>query len=483
MNIATRVIKNSSLLIIASIINNIMTFILTLFTARYLGTFNFGLISSATSLVGIFNIFTDMGLATYAIREVSRDKTLMSKYFGTVFFLRVVFSVVTFIAYALVVILSNNFTKEGLDVMLIFGIYMIFNSLTLCNYSLFQSNEKMHYQTIGNVIYSVSVLLIILFIIFNGGDVIIVSAAYPIAIILSFIYTIYVIYKHYPRLTLCFEREFIKNLIVKGVPYGITYVFTSIYFWIALTILTFMSGSVAVGLFSSSQKLLLVIAAVITLISNSIFPIMSELYTENKAKLLDLYHKLMKYMFIIATPIVVGCVIFSRDIIYIIYGANYLDGAVSLSILIWAGIFLFLSNISTTLLGAINKQFMATKMAAIGATFSVILNIILIHFYSYIGASISTVCTEASILFLMLYALSKTEFKLDWRRLAGPFIKVVVANIIMVVVIYALNLGFIITVPIAAVTYLLALFITGSIDKDDRLMIYGFIKDMKNSKS
>ncbi|WP_303235988.1 flippase [Methanosphaera cuniculi] len=483
MNVASRIIKNSSLLIIASLINNLMTFILTLFTARYLGTYNFGLISSATSLVGIFEIFTDMGLATFAIREVSRDKTLTSKYFGTVFFLRVIFSLVTFIAYTLVVLLSHTFTPEGIDVMIIFGVYMIFNSLTLCNYSLFQSNEKMQYQTIGNVIYSASVLAIILLIIFNGGNVIIVSLAYPIAIILSFTYTAYIAIKHYPKLGLCLERAFLKELITKGVPFGISYVFTSIYFWIALTILTFMSGSVAVGLFSASQKLLLVIAAMITLISNSIFPVMSELFTKDKLKLADLYHKLMKYMLIIAMPIVLGCVIFSHDIIYIIYGASYTQGANALSILIWAGIFLFLSNISTTLLGAINRQFTVTKIVAIGAFVSIILNVILIKFYSYIGASIATVCIEALILSLTLYALSKTDYSLHMKSMIKPVTQVIIANLIMVIAIYVIHMPFIITVPIAAVVYIIALFITRSINQEDRKILYGFIEDMKKEKN
>ena len=163
MNVTSRVIKNSSLLLFASVINNVMTFILTLFTARYLGTYNFGLISSATSLVGVFGIFCDLGFATYAIREVSRNKDLTGVYFGTVFLLRVISSILTCIVYVIFIFFSN-FSTDGTNVMIIFGIYMLFNSFVLCYYSLFQSNEKMEYQTIGNVIYSVSVLLIILLI-------------------------------------------------------------------------------------------------------------------------------------------------------------------------------------------------------------------------------------------------------------------------------------------------------------------------------
>lgn len=478
MNVTSRVIKNSSLLLFASVINNVMTFILTLFTARYLGTYNFGLISSATSLVGVFGIFCDLGFATYAIREVSRNKDLTGVYFGTVFLLRVISSILTCIVYVIFIFFSN-FSTDGTNVMIIFGIYMLFNSFVLCYYSLFQSNEKMEYQTIGNVIYSVSVLLIILLIIFRSGNVTIVAAAYPIAIILSFIYCSYITIKKYPRLSVCLEKSFIKQILIKGIPFGITSVFTSIYFWIALIILTYMAGSVSVGLFSSSQKLLLVLSAIFYLISNAIFPVMSELFTTDKNALVDLYHKLMKYLLIVGMAIAVGTSIYSKEIIGIIYGSEYVVGAHALTILIWAGIFMFLSGLTSTLLGAINKQVSVTKNAAIGAIFSIILNLILIYYLSYIGASISTVSTEFLILVLMLYALSKTEFKLNLKKSVLPCIQVILANIFMGVVLLYLNLPFIFAIVVALIVYIVALIVTGAINRNDISIVLNFINDFK----
>ncbi len=479
MSVASRVIKNSSLLLIASIINNVMTFILTLFTARYLGAYDFGLISSATSLVGIFGIFCDLGLATYAVREVSRNKSLMSKYFGTVFFLRIIFSVVTCAIY-LIFVLASNFTTEGTNVMILFAIYMFFNSLAFCNFSLFQSNEKMEYQTIGNVIYSVSVMLIIVVIILFGCNVTMVAAGYPIAITLSFIYTVYIVRKHYPRFKVVLERSFLRELISKGIPFGITSVFTSIYFWIALIILTYTAGSTAVGLFSSSQKLLLVVAAVFTLISNAIFPVMSELFTTDRKKLTGLYHKLMKYMLILGIPMASLCSIFNTDVINLIYGSEYVVGSGALTILIWAGVFMFLSSICSTLLGAINRQATVTRIAAVGAGFSVVVNSILIMRYSYIGAGISTVLTEGLILLLMLLTLARTEYRINPRDCIKPFVQVVSSNIIMVLCILVLNQPFIISCIIGLLIYIVALFVTKSINDQDREIIFDFIKSLRN---
>ncbi|MBE6493785.1 MAG: flippase [Methanosphaera stadtmanae] len=479
MSVATRVVKNSSLLLFASIINNIMSFILTLFTARYLGTYNFGLISSANSLVGVFGIFCDLGLSTYAIREVSRNNELTDFYFGTTLVFRILFTVITFIVYALFVI-NSNFTQEGINVMILFGIYMIFNSFVLFFYSLFQSNENMQYQTIGNAIYSISVLLIILIMIFDNCNVTIVAAGYPIAMFLSLLYSLYITVKYYPRFKLCRKPKFIKKLFIKGIPFGITAVFTSIYFWIALIVLTFLSGSVAVGLFSSSQKLLLVVAAIFTLLSNAVFPVMSELFTVDKEKLAHLFHKLLKFMLMIGLPMAIGCFIFDTEIINIIYGAEYLEGAITLSILIWAGVFMLLSGMCSTLLGSINKQFTVTKIAAIGAIVSIILNCILISLYSYIGASISTVFTEFIILFMMMSVISRTEFKLPVKKAVLPVIQIIIASLIMGVCLILLNQPFLVSFPLAIIIYVIALFVTRAINKEDREIILDMINQLRN---
>ncbi|OED29854.1 flippase [Methanosphaera sp. WGK6] len=479
MNTASKIIKNSSLLIIATIINNLMTFILTLFTARYLGTYNYGIISSAISIVGILTVFTDLGLATYAIREVSRNTSLTSKYFGTVLFFRVIFSLIVFIFY-IIFILNSNFNYETTLVMILFGIYMVISSLTYCYNSLFQSNEQVQYQTIGTVVYSVSVLLIILLIIFYNGNVISVAAGYPIAMFLSFIYTTYAAIKHYPKFKVSLEKSFIKELFVKGIPFGVSAAFTSIYFWIAQIILTYMSNSTSVGLFSSSQKLLLIVAAILTLFFNVIFPVMSRLFTTDKKQLKHLYHKVMKYALIMGIGMAIIVSFYSADIIYIIYGSEYVVGSGALTILIWAGMFMFLSNISSTMLGAINKQVTVTKITGVGALFSVILNIIMINKYSYIGASISTVLTEFLIVVLMLYALSKTEFKLSLKKSIIPIIQVIISSIFMTVVIVIFNFPFIIGVLIGLLVYIIALFITRAIDSEDRDIIYNFIEEIIN---
>lgn len=479
MTIATRVVKNSSFLILTSLISNVMMFLLTLVTARYLGTYNFGLISSALSVIGIFGVFCDLGLGYYAIQKVSRNHDLTSKYFGTAFVLRLILSIITFIAYVIFSYVSG-FTGNAWGVMIVVGVYMFFSSLTNFYYSLYQSNEEMYYQTIVNTVYNVGVFLIALLFIYLKYDVVWIASSYPLAIILSFILGSFIKVRHYPKFTYDFSRKFLKELIVNSIPFGITGVFTSIYFWIAAIILTFMSGSVAVGLFSSSQKIILVLSALFVLLSNAVFPVMSQLFVQDKDKLNALYQKMLKYMLILSVPIAIGSYIYSYDIINIVFGSEYLEATVCLSILMFAAIFLFLSGTTSTLLNAINKQFLVTKVAAIGAVFSIIVNYILISKYSYIGASITSVLTELLVLILILYSLDKTEFRLDIKSTIKPIIQVLLANIVMVIVLFYLQLPFVLGVIVAVIVYLIALFVTGAINEEDRKIIIGLIEQVKN---
>lgn len=479
MSVTTRVVKNSSLLMVTSVVTNLMMFLLTLFTARYLGTYNFGLISSALSVIGIFGVFCDLGLGMYAIQKVSRDHDLTARYFGTAFVLRFILTILTFVFYVLFTVYSG-FTGESFWVMVVIGGYMFFNSLTTFYYSMYQSNEQMHFQTIVNTVYSVGVFIVALIFIYLGCNVVWIAAAYPISMFIAFLIGHIIKIKYYPKFTYDFNKSFIRELVVNGIPFGITGVFTSIYFWIASVMLTFMSGNVAVGLFSSSQKLLLVLSSIFMLISNAVFPVMSQLYVTDTVKLNALYQKMLKYLLMLSIPIAVGSAIYSTDIIRIIFGDAFLDASIGLSVLVWAVIFMFLSGTTSTLLGAINKQFLVTKVTMGGAIVSVVANIFLIPLFSYVGASITAVLTEFVVLVLMLYALRKTDFRLNIRKTIVPIIRVLLSNMIMAMVLVYLHLPFVLGVIVAVVVYVIALFVTGAFNGEDRDIIVGLIEQVRN---
>jgi O-antigen/teichoic acid export membrane protein len=99
--------------------------------------------------------------------------------------------------------------------------------------------------------------------------------------------------------------------------------------------------------------------------------------------------------------------------------------------------------------------------------------------YSYVGASMTSVLTEFLVLVLMLYSLHKTEFSLNIKSTFKPIVQVLLANMIMAIVLVYLHLPFLVGVVVAVIIYLIALFVTGAINDEDRKIIFGLIEQVK----
>ena len=79
MNTVQTIAKNTGVLLVSQIASYIIGFFYIMYTARYLGTAGFGILSFALAFTGIFGVFSDLGLSTLTVREVARDKSLASK--------------------------------------------------------------------------------------------------------------------------------------------------------------------------------------------------------------------------------------------------------------------------------------------------------------------------------------------------------------------------------------------------------------------
>jgi len=76
------VAKSTFILIMTRIDHKILTLILIIYVAQYLGDAGFGKYAFAVALAGLFIVFSDLGLSTLAIREIARNKNKREEYLG-----------------------------------------------------------------------------------------------------------------------------------------------------------------------------------------------------------------------------------------------------------------------------------------------------------------------------------------------------------------------------------------------------------------
>ena len=469
MNQIRTLFKNISWVTTSQIITNLCAFFWTVIIARYLGVVQYGILSFVISFTILIGIGEDLGITTYSTRELSRDKNKTSKFLNNIIPIKIILSIFLLMITVLMTILLGY---DNLIVKLTFIIFLETIFISLYNFlsSVFQSHENLKPSSIGLILCSLLLLsLTIIISIFDLG-IISIALAYAFSYFVCLIYVLIKITNDFGKIRLEFDLKFWKNILLKSLPFGLTMIFYTIYFSIDVVMISWLSNDYSTGLYNAAYKIISVFTAFYVIYQFVIFPLMSKLYTEDTNLLKLSFEQSFKYSLLILLPIIIGIYFYSPYLITLIYNAEYAPASIPMQILIWTIIFLFINGVATSLLNSIGKEYDVTKIYIIAAFFNIAMNYMLIPKYTYIGASIATVLSEILILGLMMYSISKTDYKPD-ISLLKTILKLVICGIILAIVLYYANISLCLAIPIGFLVYLISLIITKSIDETDKYII------------
>jgi O-antigen/teichoic acid export membrane protein len=167
--------------------------------------------------------------------------------------------------------------------------------------------------------------------------------------------------------------------------------------------LSFMKGDAVVGWYAAASNLTYGLKPIPHLFMSALFPLMSYYFISSKDLLKKSYEKSFKYLFYLGLPISVGTLLLSEKIILFLYGPEFSNSIIALQILSWDILLIFLYACAAFLLISIDKQNIMALVAGSTALINVILNLLLIPQYSYIGAAIATITAEGFLLISYLY--------------------------------------------------------------------------------
>ena len=471
MNTVQRIAKNTAVLTIANIANTIIGLFFIMYVARYLGAGGFGILSLALAFTAIFGVFTDMGLGTLTIREVARDKSLAQKYLRNIAVLKIILVIATFGLIALT-INQLGYPEQTINVVYLIALSVVFNAFSLMFYSIFQAYQRMEFVMIGRILNSVLLLAGALFVISRGLSVTAFASLYLLAGVVTLGCNSIVSTWKFAKPKIEIDFGFWKETLEQAWPLGLVGIFSTIYFWVDSVMLSLMQGDEVVGWYNVAYRLAAVLLFIPGAYFSSVFPVMSKFYVSSKESLKSIYEKSVKYMVIIAVPIGVGTSLLADKIILLIFGAEYSHSIIALQILIWSTVFIFVSLGFAHLFNSLNRQIIVAKVTGSCALLNVLLNVILIPRYSYIGASITTVMTEFIALSLVFIWSLRIGYGLSSKKLMGTMAKILIASAIMgVFILYLRDLTLWGLVPLSALLYFVALYIIRGIDREDILLL------------
>lgn len=454
--------KNSIFYLIYNVLNVIFPFLTGMYVTHILLPDDIGLVEMAKNFVQYFVILSFLGIPTYGLREISKnrnDKAKLSKIYSELMLINCI-STLIFSAIYLLLIFSIHRCYENINLYLIVGISLVLNLFN--NSWLYEGLEEFKYISLRNLAIKIISFVALIIIVRNENDYLMYASITVIGTAGNYILNI-INAKKFVKFTL-------KNLDLKCHLGSIMYLVVvnlaiEIYSLIDVTMLGIFCENKKVAYYSYGIKIYKILLQVVNSFTMVLVPKISLYLKENKMnEFKELILKALKVIFILTIPMIVGIMFTSDTLITKIYGFGYIESSYVLKI---TSFILLISPVgyllgSRILLVSGNEKKMIIPVVY-GAICNVIGNYILIQKYSEIGAAIASVISEFVVMIIYINLGKKYFGKLDIKEnLIKVTISTCIMSIFLIVIGNYINSSFlktVIAILISIILYFIALLI------------------------
>lgn len=406
--IADRYVKDVSWLVAERILRMSMGLFVGVWVARYLGPREFGLFSYAQSMVGLFAVFSTLGLNGLVVREMVSGKVDSGKLLGSTFILKLAGSIFVVLLLCLVVGLQLNSAGTRWLILIISSsaIFQSFNVIDLY----FQSKVLSKNVACSNFfVLILSSIFKIILIVLNAP---LLFFAY-IVVFDSIILALSLVYFYLKdrKIIPCwsFDKAVAKKLLVSCWPLIFSGLFVSLYMKIDQVMIDTMLGASAVGEYAAAVKLSEAWYFIPVVIASSVFPAIITAKNKSSALYSNRLAKLYAVVVWAAIFIAVLVTLAGDQIVGVLYGDDFRVSAEVLKIHIWSGIFVFLGVTSSKWLLCENIPIYSMYNTIIGVLINVALNYILLDLIGVVGAAWATLVAYFFSGYLCFYFFYRTR--------------------------------------------------------------------------
>jgi len=227
--------------------------------------------------------------------------------------------------------------------------------------------------------------------------------------LISLLLSLYMIKSSFPIHWEGISLSTMKNILLSSFPFGISLIFATIYNTTGIFILSLQRTSQEMGWFSAGFKLVGITNLIPYVIVAAMYPILSnEIFYGRSERFRTIYTQGMKFLYFLALPMIAGGTILSNGLIHFFFGEEFIPAIPVLRIMVWKAALVFFNLYFTGILKAANFQREMVRLQGIALGINIVLNLILISSYSYMGAAWTAVFTEA-IIFISYFLIIQTR--------------------------------------------------------------------------
>lgn len=389
------------------IVNMILSFFVSLATARYLGPDNFGSINYVAAYVSFFSSITSLGLSVIVIKEVSMGNEDDNEVIWTGILMRFLTAVLSTVS--VIALVSVTDAKDPLIVRIavLESIGILASAFDTFMYW-FQGKLLGKYTSIAGVLAYLGMSLYRIYLLANGADILWFAFATSVdTLILSFVLMIFYIRQNGFHLKVSLALG--KRLMRQSYHYMISGLIAILYSKVDQIMLKHMLDSYSVGLYSVALAIAGLWGMIPSAFIQSVSPILYKDAEENR----QMFYKRLKQSYagiwLLNVCWSVFISVFSYWVLYLLYGEKYLGAQGALIIVVWYTGISSIGSLTQVYLATEDKNKYVNYFALAGLATDVILNFLLIPKFGIMGAATATLATYTVIHIVMPLVLRETR--------------------------------------------------------------------------
>ncbi len=453
---------NTIVQIIGKMITTAISVVMLAYLARYLGVEGYGDFTVIFALLGFFAIIADIGFYNVAVREISKHPEKAKDIMGNIFSLRIIFAL-AFLILAPIVGYFVPVYSEGVKIGILFGtlsfLFVLINQLFV---SIFQAHLRMDRTVISDVFARIVLFCLVMLCIGLKLTLLHFVLAHVVANLVLCLVS-FAMSRKFLIFSIKFDIKYWKYILSEAIPLGVIIVLGLIYFKVDSIMLSFMKDSVAVGIYGAPYKVLEILITIPAIFMGSVFPVVSRYIKNKDPRAKTSFIESFDFMSIMAFPIVVGMFIMAKPIVLLVLGQEFFASILVLQYLIFAVLIIFFGTIMGYFITVANLQRKLVWVYILSVFVNVVGNLFLIPRYSYVGASIATIFTEALV---CLLAFSVIYRYLKFVPRFEIFFKSLASSLVMGVVLYLMGaVNLLLLIFVGGTVYFVVLYMLGGVSK------------------
>ena len=449
--LAAKTLRNTMLVVGARAVAKLAVFVVVVLLWRHLGADNYGRFATMIVYVTLLGIVADLGLQTVFIRDASRDRTVLPRYLGNLLSARLLLSLVALVILAVALrLLSPALFPYTLAAFVL----LLTTSYSSLLRAVFYIRGRLGYEAIAIVAESLLLLGLTIVAIQQRATWDAFLWVYAASYLFTCLFAFGVIrWGWHERVSIRLDAAFVRRLLTAGLPLALAFTITTIYAQLDIVLLQLFKNFQVVGWYSAANKYVDAVAWVPQSAMGAVFPALSMLAAGDRRRLAFAYEKSYKMLAILGLPLAVGLGVTADSIVHFTRGFE--QSIPALRILAPSVALLFVNNAFIYTLTAINRQLDFTRLALVTLAVNVILNLVLIPPYSYLGAAAASTITEVALFAGGWWLLRRHLASLSIVSSIAP---VLASAAIMGIVVYSVRTWpLVVVIIIGAAVYLVGL--------------------------